>query len=257
MSGDTGDIRDLPGKKLVLAGVGALQLEYDWLSDRCVVLRDDAFARVNGRPMSLFRGAYHVTPPMGDDGTVDCSFPGAYLNEIPADLPPPWTVEIGDGSQVVSATIGLALLTEFEIQPLIDPPLRSSFVQVNVPITFAGDVDPSPAVPKITLTASDGRTTTSYGTVYAHQIGFGKALPPQWPVGPVSVRVEVDFTTPQVLLGCENAECRLAGAPYFSPELEQALQRAAPRSPQLPTTFPVTAEFESELACDTTDGFCF
>src|SRR5436189_4137071 len=70
-------------------------LNYTFVSTYgCELLGDDAFARLNGRSVPLFRGAIQVTPPQGDDGSFDCVSPSVTVNPIAADLSPPWTIEI-------------------------------------------------------------------------------------------------------------------------------------------------------------------
>src|SRR5579871_3516572 len=62
-------------------------------------LDSDAFARLNGQPVPLFLGEAYTIPPEGDDGGQGCHPPSVTLNPIPSG--PPWTLEIGDSSEIV------------------------------------------------------------------------------------------------------------------------------------------------------------
>ena len=68
-------------------------------------LEDDAFARLNGQSVPLFRGAEYTVSTV-DDGEVGCHEPSVTVSPIPSGLSPPWTLEIGDSSEIVSATFG-------------------------------------------------------------------------------------------------------------------------------------------------------
>lgn len=175
----------------------------------CELLDDDAFARLNGRSVALFRGAIEVTPPMGDDGAVNCVPPSVTLGAIPADLSPPWTLEIGDSSAVVSATFDLKPVTPAAIGPVANPVLNSWTDSLTIAVQDdPGDTLPISAV--ATITASNG-----YGSIATAQIGqsslvFPEAINPQSAPGPLSVQVVADYFSAAELLACQGPKCSLA-----------------------------------------------
>lgn len=175
----------------------------------CELLDDDAFARLNGRSVPLFRGAIEVTPPKGDDGTFDCVPPSVTVGPIPDDLLPPWTLEIGDSSAVVAATFDLKPVTPAAIGPVANPVLNSWTDSLTIVVQDdPGDTMPISAV--ATLTASNG-----YGSVVKAQIGqsslvFPEPINPQSAPGPITVQVIADYFSAAELLACQAPKCALA-----------------------------------------------
>jgi hypothetical protein len=70
-------------------------------------------------------------------------------------LPPPWTIEIGDDSQIAQATFGPGALDPFEIEPLLSPTLGSGFAPLVVPIVRKPGY-PTGSSARGTFTASNG-----------------------------------------------------------------------------------------------------
>ena len=202
----------------------------------CQLLDDDAFARLNGRSLPLFRGAIQVTPPMGDDGSFNCVPPSVTVNPIPADLSPPWTIEIEDPSGVVSATFDLKPVTPAAIGPVANPVLNSWTDNLTILLqNDPGDTVPISAV--ATTTASNGR-----GSIVTAQIGesslvFPEALDPESAPGPITVQVVADYFSAAELLDCQAPQCTLApGSGIISPS--------------------TTTTFTIQLACPASYGVC-
>lgn len=174
----------------------------------CELLDDDAFARLNGRSVPLFRGAIKVNPPMGDDGTFDCLPPSVTLGPIPDDLSPPWTLELGDSSAVVSATFDLKPVTPAAIGPVANPVLNSWTDTLTILVQDdPGDTMPISAV--ATMTASNG-----YGSIANAQIGqsslvFPQAINPESAPGPITVQVIADYFSAAELLACQAPKCSM------------------------------------------------
>jgi hypothetical protein len=204
-------INDFPRRSLTVKHDSSeliVTLAYDD-SSRCDLLADDAFARLNGRSVPLFVGQIMIIPPMGDDGGVVCVPPSVTLDGIPPDLSPPWTIEIGDASETVSATFGPAPVTPVVVGPVNNPVLTSSQDTLTVLLERApGDTAPSSAVAH--LTASDKQFTTRTALVEPSDLVFATAVNPGWPPGPVTVTVGIDYFAADVLLGCQAAQCSVA-----------------------------------------------
>lgn len=187
-------------------------LDYDSDNTRCAVLASDAFARLNGQPVSLFGGEYQYFPPMGDDGGFTCTHPSVTLDQIPAGLPPPWTIEIGDSSQIVSATFGPGTPNTFAVGPLGNVILTSSQDMLDVPIVRQPGAT-TPAYAAITSTASDGQSSVRAGDVNLPFIQVPNPINPGWPAGPVTLQIDVYCYPPDALLGCEDASCAVVSMP--------------------------------------------
>lgn len=157
--GGPASIIDFPQKSLTVRHDSAdfiATLDFDdvpW----CDLLEADAFARLNGRSVPLFRGQVNIIPPHGDDGQVECIHPSVTLDQIPSDLPPPWTVEIGDSSETVSATFAPKAFTPVTV---IDPVLDPSSDRLTVMLQRQPG-DTTSISGTATLTASDGQSTVS------------------------------------------------------------------------------------------------
>ncbi len=175
---------------------------------RCDLLNNDAFARLNGQSVALFPGSLKVTPPTYDDGAVICTHPSVTLPPFPPDLPPPWTLEIGDPTDVLSVTFGPAPINPFTVGPGITPVLTSSLDNLTVQIQPpAGGATPASA--RATSTASDGQSFVSVGAVGGSSIVFGNAILPGWPAGPITTQIEVDFYATVILIACQAPTCSL------------------------------------------------
>jgi hypothetical protein len=144
----------------------------------------------------------------GDDGLVVCNHPSVTLPPFPADLPPPWTLEIGDSTEVLAMTFAPGPINPFTVGPGITPVLTSSLdtltVQIQAP---AGGATPASA--RATLTPSDGQSFTSVGAVGASSILFGNAVMPGWPNGPITAEIDVDFVATVGLISCQAPKCAL------------------------------------------------
>ena len=215
-NGDQEDIGDLPAKKLTVqhdsVASSGLVVTLDYDDTRCAVLDSDAFARLNGQPVSLFRGEYQYFPPMGDDGGFTCTHPSVTLDQIPADLSPPWTIEIGDSSQIVSATFGPGTPNTFAVGPLGNVILTSSQDMLDVPIVRQPGAT-TPAYAAITSTASDGQSSVRAGDVSLPFIQVPNPINPGWPAGPVTLQIDVYYYPPDALLGCQDASCAVVSMP--------------------------------------------
>ena len=199
-------ISDFPKKSLTVRHDSAdfiATLDFDdipW----CDLLEADAFARLNGRSVSLFRGEVKIIPPHGDDGQVDCIHPSVTLDQIPSDLSPPWTIEIGDSSETVSATFAPKPFSPVTLaNPVLNPSSDSLTVMLQ---RQPGDTTSMSG--KATLTASDGQSTLSFA-----QAGESEMVSPTftkgWPTGPVMVAIVLDYFSPDELLDCQAPECTL------------------------------------------------
>jgi hypothetical protein len=175
---------------------------------RCDVLNGDAFATLNGQSVPLSPGSVKVTPPNGDDGSVICTHPSVTLPPFPSDLAPPWTIAIGDPTEVFSATFAPGPINPFTVGPGITPVLTSSVdtltVQIQPP---AGGATPASA--RATLTASDGQSFTSVGAVGASSILFGNAVMGGWHNGPITAEIDVDFVATAGLIDCQAPKCSM------------------------------------------------
>lgn len=175
---------------------------------RCDVLNGDAFARLNGQSVPLFPGSVKVIPPNSDDGSVICTHPSVTLPPFPSDLTPPWTIEIGDATEVLGATFGPGPINPFSVGPGITPVLTSTAdnltVQIQPPPGGA-----TPASARATLTSSDGQSFASVGAVGASSIVFGNAVPLGTHNGPIAVQIDVDFYATVGLINCQAPNCSL------------------------------------------------
>ncbi len=253
LGGESEDIDDLSNRSLKVtfntAASGGLMVDFDYDDQsQCSVLDGDAFARLNGESVPLFRGQYQYFPPQGDDGGFDCTHPSVTLGQLPADLPPPWTVQIGDSSQTVSVTFGPGTPNEFDIGPTTGVTLTSSLDTLDVPIERQGS-DTTVAYAEATFTASDGQSTVRQGYVYQPYIRFLDPVAPGWPSGPVTAQIDVSYYPADALLGCQNANCSVAVDPADCYALP------APACSSLSAVV-VTADVTVSLACASTNGIC-
>ena len=183
----------------------------------CALLEDDAGAFLNGRPVTLFRGEIQVTPPMGDDGSFNCVPPSVTLKPLPADLSPPWTIEISDPSGAVSATFDFQPITPAAIGPVANPVLTSWTDTLTIEMQDDPGVTP-PYVVQATLSSTNG--FGSIETAYANTLSgdqitpssllFPEALNPQSAPGPITVQVIADYFSNAELLDCQAPKCSLA-----------------------------------------------
>ena len=258
--GDPVEIGDLSGKSLTVThdsvAATGLKVAFDYEDvSRCSVLGGDAFARLNGQSVPLFRGEYEYIPPMNDDGGFNCTHPSVTLDQIPADLSPPWTIEIGDSSQIVSVTFGPGTPNTFDVGPLDNTTLTSSSDELVVPIhRHPGDSTPARAA--ATFTASDGQSVVRLGGVYESYIRIPNALAPGWPSGPVTARIDVYYYPVDALLDCQNAHCAVAIDPaYFGTCVVLPAPGAAMPCSSLNTVLETTV-LTVPLSCPTSNGFC-
>jgi hypothetical protein len=179
-------------------------------------LEDDAFARLNGQSLPLFRGQEYTVSTV-DDGQVGCHEPSVTSNPIPSGLSPPWTLEIGDASEIVSETIGPTAGT-YQVGPLLTSSLTSSEYTLSTLIVqiSGGDLSKVEYV-TATLTASDGQFTSVAGTIVGSTIEFANAAAASWPPGQIGVAVDLSYY-PDQLLDCQigagaNASCSLTSQP--------------------------------------------
>ena len=256
--GDPEDIGDLSGKSLTVThdsvASSDLKVAFDYEDvSRCSVLHGDAFARLNGQSVPLFRGEYQYFPPMGDDGGFNCTHPSVTLDQIPSDLPPPWTIEIGDSSQIVSVTFGPGTPNTFDVGPLADTTLASSSDKLDVPI-HRGPGDSTPARAAATFTASDGQSSVRQGDVYQSYIRILNPVEPGWPSRPVTARIDVYYYPVDALLDCQNAHCAIAGDPAYWGTCVVGSGAAMPCS-SLNTVLETTV-LTVPLSCPTSSGVC-
>jgi hypothetical protein len=257
LGGESQDIDDLSNKTLkvthdsVASSGLTVAFDYDDHS-QCSVLDSDAFATLNGRSVSLFRGEYQYFPPQGDDGGFDCTHPSVTLAQIPSDLSPPWTIEIGDSSQVVSATFGPGTPNAFDVGPLVDVALSSSRDQLDVPIVrHPGDT--TPAYAAATFTASDGQSSVRRGDVYQPYIRILNPIAPGWPAGPIAAQIDVYYYPPDSLVACENAHCSMTAVPDDCDALP-GLGAGTPCSSL--HTVSATTDLTLQLSCASANGVC-
>jgi len=174
---------------------------------RCDLLNSGSFALLNGQSVALFPGSVKVVS-YGDDGQVICAHPSVTLPPFPADLAPPWTIEIGDPTEVLSATFAPGPINPFTVGPGITPVLTSSADSLTVQIQPpAGGATPASA--RATLTDSDGQSFTSVGAVGASSIEFGNAVAPGSHNGPITAEIDVDFVATVGLVNCQAPKCSL------------------------------------------------
>ncbi len=214
--GGPAPISDFPRKSLTVRHDGSgdfiATLDFDdipW----CDLLEADAFARLNGRSVPLFRGQVNVIPPQNDDGQVDCIHPSVTLDQIPSNLSPPWTIEIGDSSETVSATFAPKPFTPVTLaDPVLDPSSDTLTVmlqrQPGDTTTISGTA---------TLTASDGQSTFGFAQAGESEIVF-PTFTKGWPRGPVTVAIVLDYFSLDELLDCQAPQCTLTpGSGVFDP----------------------------------------
>lgn len=174
---------------------------------RCDLLNSDAFARLNGQSVPLSPGSLKILS-QGDDGSVICTHPSVTLPPFPSDLAPPWTLEIGDPTEVLAATFAPGPINPFTVGPGITPVLISSLdnliVQIQPPPGGA-----TPASARATLTDSDGHSFTSVGAVGESSIVFGSAILPGSHNGPITAQIDVEFVATVGLISCQAPKCLL------------------------------------------------
>lgn len=259
LGGEPEDIDDLSNKSLKIAhdsvAWSGLTVAFDYDDQsQCSVLNSDAFARLNGQSVPLFLGHYEYIPPMGDDGGFNCTHPSVTLDEIPADLSPPWKIEIGDSTQVVSATFGPGTPNSFDVGPLENVTLSSSRDKLDVPITrHSGDT--TPAYAAVTSTASDGQSSIRRGDVYQPYIQVLNPINPGWPAGPVSIQVVVYYYPPDAVLGCQNAACTVSTPDVWGSSCDAVPAAGTPGCSSLNTVSTTTA-LTLELSCASSTGVC-
>ena len=216
---------------------------------RCNLLNKDAFARLNGRSVPVSPGAIQVLPAQSDDGGVICTHPSVMLAQIPSDLPPPWTIEIGDPTAVLGATFGPGPVNPFTVGPLTTTMLTSSLDSLTVQIQRPPG-DATPALAQATLTSADGKSATSVGAVGPSSIVFANAIHAGWPPGPITVQIEVDFYAVDALVSCQAPKCTLV----------QEAGTCSPPPAQIPCSdlrmTSTTTTFSIQLACQPTSGVC-
>ncbi|HXU61646.1 MAG TPA: hypothetical protein VN962_08100 [Polyangia bacterium] len=207
--GGPAPLSDFPKPSLTVSHQGAgnsdsfsATLDFDDI-DWCDVLESDAFARLNGRSVPLFRGEVRVIPPQGDDGGVECRHPSVTLDQVPSDLSAPWTFEIGDSSRSLSATFAAAP---------IGPVVLSNPVLTNAALTLAlqrqaGDTTVING--QATLSASDGQSTVSSAEAGQDGILF-PTFTALFPPGPVTAAVVLNYFSADQLLDCQAPRCTLA-----------------------------------------------
>jgi hypothetical protein len=199
-------LSDFPAPALTIrydAGGLVATLDYPDIP-RCDLLNDDAFATLNGQSVPLFPGSVKIVQE--GDGEVICAHPSVILEPFPSDLAPPWTLEIGDPTAVLSATFAPAPIDPFTVGADITPVLTSSLDNLTVQIQRPTG-GTTPALARSTLTASDGQSCTSVGAVGESSIVFGNPIFPGWPAGPITVQIEVEFEAVANLLSCQAPKC--------------------------------------------------
>jgi hypothetical protein len=169
-------------------------------------LEDGAFARLNGQSVPLFRGAEYTVSTI-DDGEVGCHEPSVTVTPIPSGLSPPWKLEIGDSSEIVSATFGPEA---YQVGPILTSSLTSSEDTLTIQIS-GGDLTEVADI-KATLTASDGQSASRSGTIVGSAIEIANAVAPGWPPGSITVDVDLSYFPCGQLLGCQigdgaNSRC--------------------------------------------------
>jgi hypothetical protein len=252
------DIGDLSGKSLTVThdsvASSGLKVAFDYDDfSRCNVLGSDAFARLNGQSVPLFRGEYEYFPPMGDDGGFNCFHPSVTLERIPVDLSPPWTIEIGDSSEIVSVTFGPGTPNSFDVGPLDNVTLTSSSDNLNVPI-HRRPGQATAAHAEATFTASDGQSSVRLGDVYSSYIQILNPVDPGWPSGPVTVRIDVYYYPVDALLDCQNARCAIDVDSAFVGHC--VVGTGSARSCSSLNTVLETTVLTVPLSCPTASGLC-
>jgi hypothetical protein len=216
--GDPEYLADLSGKSLTVTHGSVtsadglkVALDYQDLS-RCSILRGDAFARLNGSAVPLFAGQYQIVPPMGGEGGFNCGHPSVTLDALPADLSPPWTVEIGDSSQVLSVTFGPGTPDPVQVGPLTGSSLTPAHDELDVPIQHQPG-DSTPGFVSAAFSASDGQSLVREGSVYPTYIQFLNPIDPGWPAGQISAQIDAWYYPTDALLGCQGARCAINPMP--------------------------------------------
>jgi hypothetical protein len=216
---------------------------------RCDLLKNDAFARLNGRSVPVSPGSIQVLPAQSDDGGVICTHPAVTLAQIPSDLAPPWTIEIGDPTAVLGATFGPGPINPFSVGPLTTTMLTSSLDSLTVQIQRPAGAA-TPALAQATLTSADGKSATSVGAVGQSSIVFANAIYPGWPPGAITVQIEVDFYADDRLLSCQAPKCTLV----------QEAGTCSPPPAQIPCSdlriTSTMSAFSIQLVCQPTSGVC-
>jgi hypothetical protein len=213
--GGPAPIADFQRKSLDLAydisGGLVATLNYSFSpADRCELLDDDAVALLNGRPVPLFKGDIQVTPPMGDDGSFDCVPPSVTVNPIPADLPPPWTIEIGDSSEVVSATFDLTPVTPATIGPVATPVLTSWQDSLIIEMQNGPGITPPIGATDYIMAFNGFGTRAGSAQITPTSLVFPQALDSQSEPGPITVQVVANFFSDAELLDCQAPTCTMA-----------------------------------------------
>jgi hypothetical protein len=158
------------------------------------------------------------------------------LDQIPADLTSPWTIEIGDSSETVSATFGPAPVVPVEVGPVVTPVLTSSTDSLIVQMQRQpGDTTPTSA--RATLTNSAGQSDGQFAQISESSLAFPYAVSSGWPPGPISVEIALDYFSADQLLDCQAPQCTL--------------------TPGSGVDFPAMAgPFTVQLTCQTSNGRC-
>ena len=199
------DIRDLNEVHFVrpVTAAAGFEAQIGWQgafqTTPCTILRDDAFGRLNGAPLSLFRGS---SRPFNGGEEYQCKPPSVAVNRI--DVPPPWHIEIGDPSQTIAITL----------DPVADNPVDFLPLDAST-ITYPGDEFVIPIVykhePETDLLVTGAFEFTGWsgawhGALHASDVSFPNDIGRHRTPGPVHVRVIAETQSP-ILRACENAKC--------------------------------------------------
>jgi hypothetical protein len=223
---------------------------------RCDILKNDAFASLNGRSVPVFPGSFQIIPAQSDDGGVICTHPSVTLTQIPSDLSPPWTIQIGDSTAVLAATFGPGPVNPFTVGPVTTSELTSSLDSLTVQIQRPAGTA-TPAFAQATLTSSDGQSSMSVGAVGQSSIVFANAIIPGWPPGPIAVQIKVDFYAENTLLSCQAPNCSLVQEPGICTPLASGPGMPGAGIPCSDLFASSTTNvFSIQLTCQPTNGVC-
>jgi len=201
------DISDLPTKEVhfVRAVTAAAGFEAQIGSQAllqgtpCPVLRDDAFARLNGAPLPLFRGS---SRPFNGGEEYECEPPSVAVSRI--DVRPPWHIEIGDPSQTIAITLDPVADNPIEFLPLEGATITYPGDAFVVPIAYKHE--PETAVLVTGYFEFTGWSGAWDGALGASDVSFPNDVGWHQTPGPARVRLIAETESP-ILRACENATC--------------------------------------------------
>jgi hypothetical protein len=197
-------LAELKNKSVLVTGVQGQFLYAQLSADGCPVLRPDATATLNGRPIALGRGKYNPDPP---PGMGPCYSPLAAA-DLQGETATTLSLTLSDPSQTVAVTI--ANYHPFGFAP---GELTTTTVQPRDTVTLAAPRTPETAdLIQARFYATNGPPSTASWVVPATllngEITF--SIPADSPTDTGDLEVCGSYSVATMVQSCGNATCELS-----------------------------------------------